>query len=992
MSRLIIKNLPNGVKEDHLRSIFGKAGQITDCCLKFTKDGVFRKFAFIGFKTPEQAQTAQKQFDKTYIKASKVQVEFSKDFGDKTKPRAWSRYSAESSTYQKKVEITEEKTEISQTLKKKKKKKAKDEKLNEILGDLKDDPKFQEFLDAHQNVGTKPVWSNDAIKTATVTSPVNKGRNDVIFEASSSEAEMPEEEEITSEKEDAEDESCEMKESIASKTGLSDLEYLKSKVKTSKLLLDSSDSDEETQTAKHKKKTKVKSKQKQLLKKTKELSDDSDDDEIFGTLQQKNIKMDKDNSSKNVDEKSKKVKLKNKPTDSASDGVSETGKTGKGKKIEQDETRSDKKNLHTEDKTDTSKRFVIKMRGMKQFFGEKAIHEFFKPLKPTSIRIPRNSQKRPIGVAYVEFANEKVLEQAMGRNKNFIGTHRVFLKQSKQSDETADVAEPKPKPWELKIQQGRMDEEEGIAESGRLFVRNLSYTCTEDDLEELFKTFGPLTEVNLPVDRLTKKIKGFAHITFMMPEHAVTAFTQLDGTVFQGRMLHILPGKPKTEEMELAEKSSFKKKKEAEKKSLAKSSYNWNTLFLGANAIADVMAEKFATSKSKILDAEGKESLGVRMALGETQIVAETREFLIQNAVSLDSFSQAAAARSKTVILAKNLPAGTSAEELRELFEKFGTVRRLVIPPSGICAIIEYIEPTEARAGFTKLAYTKFHHLPLYLEWAPVGVFKSEPEAPMEEGDKTETTGETSQVSTKTPSDEAGSDSDSEEETEPESTLFVKNLNFDTAEDDLRKMFEKCGKIKMVSIAKKKDFKHPGQMLSMGYGFIEYKQRLSAQEALKTLQHKHLDGHSLELKISNRVTLQPQVAGRKKQTKTKQKSSKILVRNIPFEANQKEVFELFRVFGQLKTVRLPKKMSGTGTHRGFAFVDYLTKQDAKRAFNALCHSTHLYGRRLVLEWAEMAEDIDSLRKKTAKHFHDEVPKKKLKKSSLMENLQNSTDD
>lgn len=42
----------------------------------------------------------------------------------------------------------------------------------------------------------------------------------------------------------------------------------------------------------------------------------------------------------------------------------------------------------------------------------------------------------------------------------------------------------------------------------------------------------------------------------------------------------------------------------------------------------------------------------------------------------------------------------------------------------------------------------------------------------------------------------------------------------------------------------------------------------------------------------------------------------------------------------------------------------------QRAFDALCHSTHLYGRRLVLEWAESAEDLDQLRKKTAEHFHD----------------------
>ncbi|MBN3278501.1 RBM19 protein, partial [Polyodon spathula] len=76
-------------------------------------------------------------------------------------------------------------------------------------------------------------------------------------------------------------------------------------------------------------------------------------------------------------------------------------------------------------------------------------------------------------------------------------------------------------------------------------------------------------------------------------------------------------------------------------------------------------------------------------------------------------------------------------------------------------------------------------------------------------------------------------------------------------------------------------------------------------------------------------------------------------------------------FGELKTVRLPKKMSGTGTHRGFGFVDFLTKQDAKKAFTALCHSTHLYGRRLVLEWADSEESVETLRRKTAQHFHGE---------------------
>lgn len=40
----------------------------------------------------------------------------------------------------------------------------------------------------------------------------------------------------------------------------------------------------------------------------------------------------------------------------------------------------------------------------------------------------------------------------------------------------------------------------------------------------------------------------------------------------------------------------------------------------------------------------------------------------------------------------------------------------------------------------------------------------------------------------------------------------------------------------------------------------------------------------------------------------------------------------------------------------------------QKAFDALCHSTHLYGRRLVLEWAAAEEGVEELRKRTAEHF------------------------
>ncbi len=67
---------------------------------------------------------------------------------------------------------------------------------------------------------------------------------------------------------------------------------------------------------------------------------------------------------------------------------------------------------------------------------------------------------------------------------------------------------------------------------------------------------------------------------------------------------------------------------------------------------------------------------------------------------------------------------------------------------------------------------------------------------------------------------------------------------------------------------------------------------------------------------------------RKRQIEKEQQTSKILVKNIPFQANSKEIRELFRVFGELKFVRMPKKIDDEH-HRGFGFVDFLSKNDAK---------------------------------------------------------------
>ncbi|PON47533.1 Splicing factor-like protein [Trema orientale] len=72
--------------------------------------------------------------------------------------------------------------------------------------------------------------------------------------------------------------------------------------------------------------------------------------------------------------------------------------------------------------------------------------------------------------------------------------------------------------------------------------------------------------------------------------------------------------------------------------------------------------------------------------------------------------------------------------------------------------------------------------------------------------------------------------------------------------------------------------------------------------------------------------------------------TKLVVKNIASEATVEDLRQLLHPFGQIKRLRLPKKLGGD--HRGFAFVEYVTKQEAENALRALS-STHFYGRHLV---------------------------------------------
>ena len=128
---------------------------------------------------------------------------------------------------------------------------------------------------------------------------------------------------------------------------------------------------------------------------------------------------------------------------------------------------------------------------------------------------------------------------------------------------------------------------------------------------------------------------------------------------------------------------------------------------------------------------------------------------------------------------------------------RHGVINRLVLPPYGLSALIDFAEAVEARSAFTKLAYTKFKNAPLYLEWAPDDAFKRpfvKPEDDEDVEEVKEPAEETLFVKEK--EKEEKKVDDGEEGHEEGATLFVKNLNFVTTDADLRQHFETCGEVR----------------------------------------------------------------------------------------------------------------------------------------------------------------------------------------------------
>lgn len=81
----------------------------------------------------------------------------------------------------------------------------------------------------------------------------------------------------------------------------------------------------------------------------------------------------------------------------------------------------------------------------------------------------------------------------------------------------------------------------------KLFVGNLSFSTTEDDLMSIFSQYGAVESINVITDRMTGQPRGFAFVEMSNRSDAEKAISYLNGSDLQGRTLNVNEARPKTD-------------------------------------------------------------------------------------------------------------------------------------------------------------------------------------------------------------------------------------------------------------------------------------------------------------------------------------------------------------------------------------------------------------------------------------------------------------
>jgi RNA recognition motif-containing protein len=98
----------------------------------------------------------------------------------------------------------------------------------------------------------------------------------------------------------------------------------------------------------------------------------------------------------------------------------------------------------------------------------------------------------------------------------------------------------------LEYQPPRQGKQEGVYFGMNIYVGNLPYKISEDDLRKLFETYGEVTSVNIIRDKFSGESRGFGFVEMAEKTDAESAINGLNGSDLDGRSLNVNVARPKT--------------------------------------------------------------------------------------------------------------------------------------------------------------------------------------------------------------------------------------------------------------------------------------------------------------------------------------------------------------------------------------------------------------------------------------------------------------
>lgn len=324
---------------------------------------------------------------------------------------------------------------------------------------------------------------------------------------------------------------------------------------------------------------------------------------------------------------------------------------------------------------------------------------------------------------------------------------------------------------------------------------------------------------------------------------------------------------------------------------------------MNQDAVLASTADRLGVSKSEILDPTSTDA-AVRQAVAETQIIQDTKSYFATHGVNVDAFKSQK--KGDAAILVKNFPFGTSLEELRKTFEEAagGHVLQVLMPPSKTIAIVQFSQPVACRTAFAKLSYRRMGSSILFLEKAPATLFTDQ-----------EPTAQPQSESSAGVQKVSGTDlleREDEQDSQDATSLYIKNLSFDTTTAQLADAFKSLDGFVSAQVKTKTDAKKPGQVLSMGFGFVHFRSKAQADATVRVMDGFVLDGHTLAVKASHKgIDAAEERRREDKAKKTAGQRTKIVVKNLAFEASKQDVRRLLGTYGKLRVVRIPKKFGNS---------------------------------------------------------------------------------